>query len=588
MQRSAAAIPEVLAEDRGDGVARGRDIAPWALALVLAGLGTGMDFDAQPGVNWGIWTTIAAVGLLWIGRRRARAQARDAQAAGRVDPVAVWAAGLAILVAWGAAVTENDLFQFLIVVTCATLLAVATRVLAGMSGREVGIGVVAGAPLSACSMATVEAGRRAVAAIARARDGRRTALVRGILLALPVAVVFALVLAGADPMLTVLRDRSWDALTQAISIPKVMFFLGLGTLALGAYGLATRATGERPARPLSDTRAVFGATERRVIVGAVVGVFGAFLALQATYLFRDVGALRVSGMTYAEYAHQGFVELAIAATLAVGLVVGLDHWGPRDRDACESSRWRRWGTLLLIAEVLIVLASAFHRLTLYESAYGYTMLRLYVQAYGDGRGNHTRNVGGRGCPAWGCLRCAAGGPTDRCRSGGVPGRGLIHKPRSLGGPPGRRALLRDGQVGHAIPRGPVAQCRASTCGSGIDIATGVCGVRAARPGRRASGAGAAPGVRALVRMESAACARACRAGCGRGAPAGRTGDGRLLPRRTPSFGLMRRARRAPSTGHPGVDRHVGWLCQGRCLSLELLDERRFGNGVVALRYAIRT
>lgn len=381
MQRSAAAIPEVLAEDRGDGVARGRDIAPWALALVLAGLGTGMDFDAQPGVNWGIWTTIAAVGLLWIGRRRARAQARDAQAAGRVDPVAVWAAGLAILVAWGAAVTENDLFQFLIVVTCATLLAVATRVLAGMSGREVGIGVVAGAPLSACSMATVEAGRRAVAAIARARDGRRTALVRGILLALPVAVVFALVLAGADPMLTVLRDRSWDALTQAISIPKVMFFLGLGTLALGAYGLATRATGERPARPLSDTRAVFGATERRVIVGAVVGVFGAFLALQATYLFRDVGALRVSGMTYAEYAHQGFVELAIAATLAVGLVVGLDHWGPRDRNACESSRWRRWGTLLLIAEVLIVLASAFHRLTLYESAYGYTMLRLYVQAY---------------------------------------------------------------------------------------------------------------------------------------------------------------------------------------------------------------
>jgi two-component system sensor histidine kinase BaeS len=381
VQQSAAAFPEVLAADRGDGVARGGDIAPWALALVLAGLGTGTDFDAQPGVNWGIWTTIAAVGLLWVGRRRARAQAGDAQATGRVDPVAVWAAGLAILVAWGAAVTENDLFQFLIVVTCATLLAVATRVLAGMPGREVGIGVVAGAPFSAGSTATVEAGRRAVAAIARARDGRRTALVRGILLALPVAAGFALVLAGADPILTVLRDRLWDALTQAISIAKVMFFLGLGTLALGAYGLATRARGERSTRPVADTRVVFGATERRVIVGAVVGVFGAFLALQATYLFLDVGALRVSGVTYAEYAHQGFVELTIAATLAIGLVVGLDHWGSPERDARESARWRHWGTLLLIAEVLIVLASAFHRLTLYESAYGYTMLRLYVQAY---------------------------------------------------------------------------------------------------------------------------------------------------------------------------------------------------------------
>jgi two-component system sensor histidine kinase BaeS len=65
--------------------------------------------------------------------------------------------------------------------------------------------------------------------------------------------------------------------------------------------------------------------------------------------------------------------------LAVVLVIALDRFTGAERSV--SGRRRYWGTLLLIAEVLVVLASAFHRLTLYESAYGYTTLRLYVQAY---------------------------------------------------------------------------------------------------------------------------------------------------------------------------------------------------------------
>jgi two-component system sensor histidine kinase BaeS len=364
------------AADRSAGSTGWAEVAPWGLAGVLAAVGTLICYDATPGVNWGIWTTLAATGFLWVTSRRARSS-REAPA----DRVAVWCAFMAIVVGWGAAVTTNGFAQFLIIVSCVTLLAVATRVSAGMPGSEVGAGTMASAPFIALGTVTVEAGRRAVSALASARHERRAAVVRGVMLALPVAGLFALVLAGADPLLSVWLGDLWDGLARVIA--RVAFFLGLGTLALGAYGVAARvASPSRVARP-PLARARVGETERRVIVGAVAGVFGAFLALQPTYLFRDMSALRVSGMTYAEYAHRGFTELTIAATLAVALILALDRYTGSEgsRVDAEANRWRHWGTLLLIGEVLIVLASAFHRLTIYETAYGYTLLRLHVQAY---------------------------------------------------------------------------------------------------------------------------------------------------------------------------------------------------------------
>jgi hypothetical protein len=307
----------------------------------------------------------------------------------------VWCVVLAAVVACGAAVTANDLIQFFIVVASVVLLAVATRVAGGAAVAELGAGAILAAPLRALGAATVEAGRRSVDAVTGARGARRAPLVRGIALAVPVAGVFALVLAGADPTLAVWRGEMWDAVVRLAFVPRLVFFVGLGAIVLGAYGIAARRSAAQVAavRPVRAAARI-GGTERRVIVGAVAGVFGAFLALQPAYLFRDTRALRVSGQTYAEYAHRGFSELTVAATLAVVLVVALDRYTLTNAEPGRPSRrWREWGTLLLIAEVLVVLASAFHRLTLYESAYGYTMLRLYVQAYVVGVAITLLNIG---------------------------------------------------------------------------------------------------------------------------------------------------------------------------------------------------
>lgn len=103
--------------------------------------------------------------------------------------------------------------------------------------------------------------------------------------------------------------------------------------------------------------------------------FAAFLLAQARALFGGHGYIeRSTGLSYAEYVHQGFGQL-VAATLIVVVVVGLTV-----RHASQTSRADRYlvrGLVgLLGALALVVVASALNRIEVYEEAYGFTFLRL--------------------------------------------------------------------------------------------------------------------------------------------------------------------------------------------------------------------
>ena len=79
-------------------------------------------------------------------------------------------------------------------------------------------------------------------------------------------------------------------------------------------------------------------------------------------------------MTYSAYARRGFFELVAVAVIAGGLIVLADRLAPsRTRAAIASA-------MALAALTAVVLASAALRLRLYQEAYGWTELRLYVVA----------------------------------------------------------------------------------------------------------------------------------------------------------------------------------------------------------------
>jgi hypothetical protein len=103
-------------------------------------------------------------------------------------------------------------------------------------------------------------------------------------------------------------------------------------------------------------------------------LFVGFVALQGAYLFGGRDTLDASGITYAEYARRGFFELLGVAFLVAGLVLALEGF--------VRSRTRAYvaAAIGLVLLTIVILASAFLRLRLYQDAYGWTELRFYVLA----------------------------------------------------------------------------------------------------------------------------------------------------------------------------------------------------------------
>jgi hypothetical protein len=112
---------------------------------------------------------------------------------------------------------------------------------------------------------------------------------------------------------------------------------------------------------------------------ALVALFGAFAVLQVTVLFAGHDhVVRTAGLTYAEYAREGFAQLMATAALTLGVIAAAARWARHTGRADERLLRALLGSLCVLC--LVVLASALMRLDLYEQAYGYTRARVAAQA----------------------------------------------------------------------------------------------------------------------------------------------------------------------------------------------------------------
>jgi two-component system sensor histidine kinase BaeS len=169
-------------------------------------------------------------------------------------------------------------------------------------------------------------------------------------------------------------DLRWDTIIARTFILALVSGVALtGTyLALNPPNIADAAL---PATPRARH-----AWEWAVPVGVVVALFAGFLIAQATAMFGGVEHLRATtGLTYAEYVHQGFGQLTVATFLTVVVVALAMRVAP-----LASSRDRLLLRVLLGALCLLtlaVVASALYRMSLYQEAYGYTVLRVFVDGF---------------------------------------------------------------------------------------------------------------------------------------------------------------------------------------------------------------
>ncbi|WP_137873934.1 DUF4173 domain-containing protein [Rhodococcus sp. Q] len=187
--------------------------------------------------------------------------------------------------------------------------------------------------------------------------------------------VFGLLFAGADPEF----GRLLGGAVPTVRTDDLSAAIVTGA-AIAAVSLASAYLWRRPIRldalaPAAGRRVP--SWEWAVPVLALDLLFAGFVAVQVRVMFAGDGhVLSTPDLTYADYARQGFWQLcAVTALTLIVIAVAvrrIDLVVRRDRMLARLLL----GSLCVLS--IVVVASALHRMSLYENAFGYTRLRLAV------------------------------------------------------------------------------------------------------------------------------------------------------------------------------------------------------------------
>ncbi len=208
------------------------------------------------------------------------------------------------------------------------------------------------------------------------RHAGRAAL--GVLLAFPLLLVFGALFASAD---VVFRNSVHDLLDIdfATLISHTFVIASLATLAAGYLRGVLLAPASEPGagegRPLS-----IGIVPVATALALVDLLFLAFVVIQMRYFFGGTDLVqRTTGLTYAEYARRGFLELVAASALVLPILIAAD-WAVQHEPRAQQRWFGRLAAILLVL-LGVVMASAFERMRLYVAAFGLSEVRLYATAF---------------------------------------------------------------------------------------------------------------------------------------------------------------------------------------------------------------
>jgi len=289
----------------------------------------------------------------------------------RRDPFTLACAALCVLLAATTVVRDAEW----IVVLC--LLAGAALCICGVTrGRTLPGFVLAGLAWPLAGLRGLPWLGRTLASLPGVGQG--AALLRTLVWSVLGLLVFGALFASADALLAEWADAALPDLTLDTFILRSFVAVAVGGAVLAAAYLALNpAQVDRAAGP---PRPVEHRFEWLAPVLVVNGVFAAFLAAQATVVFGGHDYLqRTTGLTYADYVHQGFGQLTVATALTLLVIWAAARKAPRSTP--DDRAWLRGSLGLLCLQTLVVVASALHRMDLYQEAYGFTRLRLLVDVF---------------------------------------------------------------------------------------------------------------------------------------------------------------------------------------------------------------
>jgi len=204
-------------------------------------------------------------------------------------------------------------------------------------------------------------------------------VVKGVAMAIPALFIFLLLFSSAD---LIFQKYVSDLITIDIE-PETVFrsiLVLIATLVyIGAYSYTFRKTENQIAAQQNNKSYSVGHIESSILLGSVNVLFFVFILVQLTYLFGGETNISAQGFTYAEYARRGFFELIAVAIISLLLLLTTEKYIAK-KETGHALGFKILSTALVV-QIILIMASAFTRLSLYEEAYGFTTLRLYSHTF---------------------------------------------------------------------------------------------------------------------------------------------------------------------------------------------------------------
>jgi hypothetical protein len=204
-------------------------------------------------------------------------------------------------------------------------------------------------------------------------------IVKGVLMSIPVLFVFLLLFSSADLIFQkyVLDLISIDNELEIIF--RFILILIATIVYIGAYTYSFREKEGQITVQQNSKNLTVGHIESSILLGSVNVLFFIFILVQLTYLFGGESNMSAQGFTYAEYARRGFFELIAVAIISLLLLLTIEKYVIKKET--EHALGFKILSTALVVQVILIIASAFTRLSLYEEVYGFTTLRLYSHAF---------------------------------------------------------------------------------------------------------------------------------------------------------------------------------------------------------------
>ena len=194
----------------------------------------------------------------------------------------------------------------------------------------------------------------------------------GLIIAAPVVIIITFLFSGADAVFGKAISNIFDFTNVAENIYRIIrdVFVGVFFIASG-WTIYTRISENRKAKIGSSSNA----GDKTIITTflAVLNLlFLVFIAFQAAAFFGGEKFVQAQGISYADYARQGFFQLLAVAGIVFVIMIAVYRW----------THLREWGSrmlgMALIVETGVIIVSAIRRLALYIDTYGLTLSRYWA------------------------------------------------------------------------------------------------------------------------------------------------------------------------------------------------------------------